>query len=157
MFQPEFNKLDENARFSPIVKFPIFHSGRQRPAKSSRKQQIMKNTSGVCYFLALTKTSELAACRGDRFGAIFPEHQSWGEEEGHQVIIFLWERKKIHSQLYFPASWGVSHFSIPINEPSDLLKWMAHSTFSGNCESFKRYEMLMGCPWRYLQETTFFH
>ena len=65
MFQPEFIKLDKNARFSPIVKFsgfstyPIFHSGRQHPAKSSRKQQIEKNASGVCYFLALTKRSEL--------------------------------------------------------------------------------------------------
>ena len=160
LFPTQVQSLSD-ARFSPIVKFsgfstyPIFQSGRQHPAKSSRKQQIEKNASGVCYFLALTKASELVEVID--LARYSPNTNLGGRKKATRWSFSFGSGKKIYSQLYFPASWGVSHFSIPINEPADLLKWMAHSTFSGNCQSFKRYEMLMGCPWSYLQETTFFH
>ena len=160
LFPTQVQSLSD-ARFSPIVKFsgfstyPIFQSGRQHPAKSSRKQQIEKNASGVCYFLALTKASELVEVID--LARYSPNTNLGGRKKATRWSFSFGSGKKIYSQLYFPASWEVSHFSIPINEPADLLKWMAHSTFSGNCQSFKRYEMLMGCPWSYLQETTFFH
>ena len=162
MFQPEFIKLDKNARFSPIVKFsgfstyPIFHSGRQHPPKSLKTTNREK-CLGRLLFSCSDKNIRVGGMQRWSIWRDIPRTPILGGGRRPPGDHFPLGVGKIYSQLYFPASWEVSHFSIPINEPADLLKWMAHSTFSGNCESFQRYEMLMGCPWSYLQETTFFH